>query len=50
MKKRIARSIRILNMLGIERARVDTIARSSVDFVTSLNILISLTSLAMVEN
>jgi hypothetical protein len=34
-------------MLGIERARVDTIARSSVDFVTSLNILISLTSLGV---
>ena len=37
-------------MLGIERIRVDTIARSSMDLVTSLVILSNLTSLAIVEN
>jgi hypothetical protein len=50
MKKRMERRIRILNMLGIERIRVDTIARSSMDLVTSLVILSNLTSLAIVEN
>lgn len=40
----------MLNMLGIERTSVDTIARSSADFVISLVILSSLTSLAIVEN
>ncbi len=40
----------MLNILGIERTRVDTIARSSVDFVISLIILSSLMSLATVEN
>jgi hypothetical protein len=50
MKKRIESRIKMLTMLGIERTRVDTIARSSVDFVISLVILSSLTSLAAVEN
>jgi hypothetical protein len=50
MKNRMERRIRILNMLGIERIRVDTIARSSMDLVTSLVILSNLTSLAIVEN
>ncbi len=50
MKKRIESRIIMLNMLGIERTSVDTIARSSVDFVISLVILSSLTSLAIVEN
>lgn len=36
-------------MLGIERTSEETIARSSVDFVTSLVILSSLTNLAIVE-
>ena len=40
----------MLNILGMERTSVDTIARSSVDLVTSLVILRSLTSLAIVEN
>lgn len=39
MKKRMERRIRILNMLGIERIRGDTIVRSSMDLVTSLVIL-----------
>ena len=43
-------STRILNILGIERTSVDTIARNSADFVTNLVILSSLTSLAIVEN
>ena len=50
MKKRIEKRIRILNMLGIDRTSVDTIARNSADFVTNLVIRSNLTSLAMVEN
>jgi hypothetical protein len=40
----------MLKILGIERTSVDTIARSSVDFVISLVILSSLINLATVEN
>jgi hypothetical protein len=50
IKNSIESKIRILNMLGIELTRVVTIARSSLDFVTNLVILSSLTSLAIVEN
>lgn len=49
-EKEDRKRIRILNMLGIERTSVDTIARNSADFVINLVILSSLTSLAMVEN
>ena len=50
LQKRIERRINMLKMLGIERTSVDTIARSSVDFVISLVILSSLINLATVEN
>jgi hypothetical protein len=40
----------MLNILGIERTSVDTIARSSVDFVISLVILSNRINLAIVEN
>ncbi len=50
MKKRIESRIKMLNMLGIDRTSVDTIARSSLDFVINLVILNSLISLATVEN
>ena len=39
----------MLNILGIERTSVDTIVRSSVDFVINLVILSNLINLAIVE-